>query len=247
MDVTKIVAWCLWLLMGLSATAHLLAQSLNDFNNRVEGTRRIPVAAAPVIELIGLHAFCAPFRSSDNVNLNVAFYVSNDPSRIRLTAREYVRNEFYWMEAKPAAWRTGWNVFGPWPVKDSLRRHRIGSENLVILVRLDGFRTGSGVVTPVFVRQSYDAAVTTEYRAYFMAGKRLRAVRYTLLRADRTVVKEGTLGGKPALIPFTIVLPVAGLGAGPLRLALSCDVVGEVPSRADFEFDFHHQPAAPNE
>jgi hypothetical protein len=220
---------------------------LHDFVNRLEGTRRFPVAAAPVIELIGFQAFRAPFRPDDDVDLNVAFFVPTNSSHVRLTAREYVRNEFYWMEAKPRPWTRGWNVFAPWPVRDALRRHRIGDSNLVVLARLDGYRTGGGSVTPVFVRTSTDGVAATEYRAFFVTGKRLSAVRYTLTSlAPSAIVRQGRFGAKPGLTPFTIVIPVQGLAAGPMRLTVTCDVADEVPPTSEFAFDFYHQPSVPH-
>lgn len=152
----------------------------NDKGNRYEGSVAQQVAATSVVEMIGFHAFRQDFRPNQDVTLRVDFYTPEAAPKARVTARELHRKSFYWMEAKQQSWKGGWNRFAPWPVRDVLRNMEIGSDELLVLVRLDGFSTGGGAVAPAFVSTSDASVAVREYHAYFLPGKNLDVVSYEL-------------------------------------------------------------------
>lgn len=191
-----------------------------------------------------MHAYRQPFSPNDALTLNVAFFIQGDASRARLTAREIEREEFYWMEPNPQAWRPGWNRFGPWPVRDVLRGLNIGSDNLAVLARLDGFPTGGGRVAPVFVGTLNTAVAVSEYQAFFIAAKKLESVSWQLKKADGSVLQKGSLGRKLPQTPFTIKLPIGSLPAGALRLELTCALES---GESHLDYEFFHQPGVPSE
>ena len=130
---------CAMLVLAAAAQdAQWLAR--NDRGNRYEGSTAQNVSAVELVELIGFHASLHQFDPRDNVKLYVTFYGAADPAKVLITARELVRREYYWMQAKPETIMRsgGWNDFGAWRVADVLRALGIGSDQLVVLVRLDG-------------------------------------------------------------------------------------------------------------
>lgn len=217
----------------------------NDRGNRYEGARSELVAAAPVVDLIGFHGYRTDFRPADDVTLTVSFYVPRAGSAVHLTAQEIVPEELYWMEAKPTRWLQGWNRFGPWPVKDVLRRKVIGSDNLAVLVRLDGARSGGGEIAPAVIQKVSEAVEITEYRLHLKSGKALESVAYNLESVpDGVVRRRGTLGGKPGGVPFTVILPVGRVSARSMRLELSCKIKGQSGPPAHVIYIFQHEPRA---
>jgi len=216
----------------------------NDRGNRYEGTAIEKVAASPVAELIGFHAYRQDFDPTSDIRLQVRFYANAAKPTARITAREYDRKEFYWMEAKPQPWKRGWNTFGPWPVRGVLSSLGIGSGNLVVLIRLDRFITGGGMVAPAFITAAGVPIATREYHAYFLPGKGLDKVDYELRRGNSVVVR-GSLEHLPSQVPFTIPLSVRGVTAGPMQLELKCRVAGESGPAASLVYTFVHQPESP--
>ncbi|HYR29307.1 MAG TPA: hypothetical protein VEU30_12630 [Thermoanaerobaculia bacterium] len=235
-------------LLAIAITPPFLGQDeewrvRNNRGNRYEGSRSVLMAAAPVAELVGLHAYRQPFAPDDAVILDVAFFIDSDASRARLTAREIQREQFYWMEPKRQAWRPGWNRFGPWPVRDVLRRLKIGSGNLAVLARLDGFSVGEGRFAPVFVGTLSASVSVREYDAFFIAARTIERVRWQLKSGGGSILTEGSMGRKLTGAPFTIKLPVDSLPAGLLRLELTCKLES---SDSHLTYEFFHQPVMPS-
>lgn len=213
--------------------------------NRYEGAAEEKVAAGSVVEMIGFHAYLQDFQSNDNVKLSVRFYAPEATTKARVQARERERGVFYWMEAKQRQWPKGWNCFAPWPVGDVLKPLQIGSDKLLVFVRLDGFSLGSGAVAPAFVTTTDSPIAVREYHVYFLAGKNLTSVRYTL-RSEKGVVLSGDSPmEKQSHDRFMISIPAAGLAPGPMRLELKCRVAGEPGPAANYAWTFVHQPQTP--
>lgn len=225
------------LLAALAPDSRWLAR--NDRGNRYEGKTAQNVSAVDLIDLIGFHAYLRRFDPDDDVALHVTFYGDADAAKVRVTAREVVRTEFYWMQIKPYALRRagGWNDFGVWRVGDVLRPLRIGSDQLAVLARLDGARK----IAPVIVRASGEWPRVARYEMHFVTGKRLDGGKYLLMR-NGDAIASGTISWKPAHAPFTILLPVGNVPAGSMRLELHCTLAGR--AFADV-YEFDHQPVVP--
>jgi hypothetical protein len=209
----------------------------NDRGNRYEGITAQPVSAAPLLDLIGLHAVKEEFTVREDAELYVTYYGGSHHKTARITAREIKRSAFYWMEAKPSAIRRKkqWNEFGPWPIREVLRPNRISSGNLAVLVSLDGNST----IAPAFIRKDRGPMRIEAYEAHFVVGKSLQDVKYRLIRGN-TVLSSGHRSEVPRETPLSIVLPLSGdVPPGPLRV----EVVYVVEKRAgSTSFYFEHPP-----
>jgi hypothetical protein len=127
-------------------------------------------------------------------------------------------------------------------VRDVLRDLRIGSSNLAVLARLDGFTTGGGRIAPVFAGTSSASVAVCEYQAFFIAARTIQSVTWQLEGANGVVLQKGLLGRKLKGQPFTIKLPVESLPACPLRLELTYELES---GESRLVYEFFHQPAAP--
>jgi hypothetical protein len=218
----------------------------NNKTNRCEGALTQQVAASSVVEMIGFHAYRQDFRSANDVTLRVRFYAPDAAPKARVTARDFDRKSFYWMETAPRAWQKGWNRFAPWPVRDVLRSMKLNSDSLLVFVRLDGLSFGSGMVAPAFITTSDAPAGVREYHVYLLPGKDLKSVTYEL-RSVRSgkVESHGSLDRQATQTPFLIRIPAANLEAGLMRLDLKCGVARQPGPAAHFSWTFEHRPQSP--
>jgi hypothetical protein len=217
----------------------------NQKANRFEGFYPRKVSAAAAVELISLFRSKESYVAGKRTQLRVRFF-STDPARVTVRARELRPRLFYFMEAKPPAggWKSGWNEFGPWPV-DEVLGTRVASDNLGVLVRVDGRDEGGGEVAPAILYHTAKPGAGTAYQAAFMPGVALAGGKY-----------EVRLACGPG--PVTITEPVGRQTGGvyfPVRFALPGDFKGdaelriEVTSRTDPDgtpairrYCFSHEP-----
>ena len=211
----------------------------NDRGNRFEGIKGIEVSAPP-IQLIAFFSYKEEYGCDDI--LKVKFYLRN-PSNVQLIAQELRTVEFYWMKAKPQKWKSGWNEFSPWPVKDVLADLNIPLDNLGVLLRM-GNNYGSGQVSPVilYCQSSPRPSNIVRYKAYFRPGISLTGGFYEIYREHGSgeIIRKEQIGSQIPPTPFFIKFELNNDWQGWVRLRIVIypeDGATPSPSR---EYDFYH-------
>jgi len=160
-----------------------------DRDNRYEGFITEP-SANPEWELLSFTAARSNIPAGSA--LRVAFYLPRQLASFAqsttVVARELEDLEHYRMESKPQAWRTGWNVFEPWPTSAVIDRRPGVRANLGVAVYPEPARATATELLPALVvvaPGALDAPITT-YEAVMRCSRTLSSIVWRLDRIEGT-------------------------------------------------------------
>ncbi|MBR0804347.1 hypothetical protein JQ636_12430 [Bradyrhizobium japonicum] len=218
--------------------------SKQDLGNRYEGIIQHPVAAAE-LELMSFAGQFEPFTAADARKLSVYFFVPGSASAI-VNARELNLRKFYWMESKPHTWKVDtWNVFEPWDTDSVLKANTIGSDNLGIVVWLDGI--DGTTVAPAFIVHSAQPQKVDKYVLHFRPRGNLTEIKYRVAPdsvAAGDVIQSSETGNWTATEPLRLTINANTLPAGWVTLMVRTRFLNE-PLGPPQQFRFYHAADVP--
>jgi hypothetical protein len=151
------------------------------------------------------------------------------------------------MESKPRVWKAdAWNIFEPWETLPVLKANIIGSDNLGVVIWLDGI-DGTTVV-PAFITYSTKPKLG-RYVFQFRPSSTLKEIIYWVVpdapAAQNTISKSSESGNWTANEPLRITIDTGTLPSGWLTLIVRARFLNE-PLQPPQEFRFYHATPMPN-
>ncbi len=219
----------------------------NDEGNRYEGSYSRKVAN-PAVELLSFTAGpIEPFEAGKGQQLNVRFCMPT-AGPYWLKAEELRPVQFYWMEGKETIGKKGWNQFDNWPVDQWLRRLKIPSRNLGLIVKLGDPK--SPLLIPAQVYHSGPRKAIERYLAHFRLGQSISKATINLYRgrhesrppSDRQI-HALSISRKAGGSYFPYAIPAGLLDPSPGWYTLIMELQKQGSThRIPFSFVFYHQP-----
>lgn len=210
----------------------------NDKGNRYEGLISIQTGN-PDLEVLSFTCMLEEYGKEDVV-LRVKFF-SNAKGDLSVTAQEIETDRQYYMVAKRKNWQAGeWNVFGPWPTKDVIKKEDILSDNLGVLIS-----GGGNQLQPAFVYHSQPPATANAYRMHLRSNKTFASAQVSLYGTPgrgQPNPKTWGLAKQVAGMTFRIDLDVSGYGKGPMRLVIKRRPEAGGAPPPEREYRFYHNP-----
>lgn len=212
-----------------------------EFAGGTEGTLRRPVIGEG-LDLVSFVGTVEGYEAGEKVDLRVAFFLAPTESSAVIKAREIEPLANYGMISDKIAGEAGhWHVFGPWGSELAAVSPAVASDNLGVLVLIDG---KDDVLAPAFVFSETKPMAAKTYRLTVRPAATLtnRTVVVTAVDGNKRteVSREVTDVDRKGGAPMTIDIPALSLVEGMIEVAIEGDRKNFVgpPSRRMFLF-FH--------
>ncbi|MER9316354.1 hypothetical protein NKI31_12715 [Mesorhizobium sp. M0659] len=212
-----------------------------EFVGGTKGTLRRPVIGEG-LDLVSFVGNVEGYEAGRTVNLRVAFFLAPTESSAVIRAREIEPLADYGMISDKVLGEAGhWHVFGPWNTELAAATPAVASDNLGVLVLIDG---KDDVLAPAFVFSKTKPTAAKIYRLIVRPAATLtnRTVVVTAVDGNtRTEVsREFTDIDRKGGAPMTVNIPAASLPEGMIEVTIEGDRKNFVgpPSRRTFLF-FH--------
>ncbi len=183
----------------------------NDRGNRFEGYYSEPVSVGP-IKLLSLVGYAPRYEFGEDQELFLHFFLP-ESGRYWMKAEELKKGKYYWCESRETDARSGWAMFGPWPVDDRLDDGPVTDRNLGVLVHLGD--PDLNRFAPVFASQTSSPQKSGYYVARLAIGRNVESGRFTVHQGEQAVgsrmVYEKSLRGGSGGIAIAVVIPTAKL------------------------------------
>ena len=215
----------------------------HDQGNRYEGSYKQNISHVGSLELISFHGQWPKYKHGEGQKLFIS-WICPKATKYKLKAEEHRVRDFFWMESKSHEADSGWNKFGPWPVDEGLKKHRITASNLGILITDS---TDQKRIYPAFVHQKSTPDTAKTYLARFRLGASISKGNYSVKGPKgKTVIASKAIpaqsGGSQILAPIgTATMKEKGWYQLKLELISKPDSTGTKAAMV-YNYHFYHKP-----
>jgi len=211
-------------------------------DNRFEGIKEIKVGS-PDLELLSFTGYREKTPSESDVILKLKFYLEAKDS-LYITAKElFPPFKYYLMKPTKKDWRSGWQLFSPWPTTEVINPLKIKVENIGVVARKKEDRIGSGQIVPLVFYHSNLVSKINSYELFLRPKETLRRVDYNLYPdgSRKPVISKSMRTTLISMEPFLIPLDMTNVSTGQYKLMIKCKIKDKTdgPSRT---YTFYHNP-----
>jgi hypothetical protein len=214
--------------------------------NRYEGSRELPIAGAPALEVLSFLRGSRSISPGANGQITLSFYLPAG-AIVNIESRELVADRFYEMRPVRTKWDPGWNLFTPWSARDVLQPLGVRLDNLGVLASSPATTVTTVLkeLVPIVPTGSASPDSRGTYYFFFRTRDDLRKADWSVRAASGSPdARQGSLravsGGAPAVIQFDL----SGSPEGYYRVYVDCRYEGQAGG-PEGEYRFYHRATFP--